>query len=76
MDETLKAELDGLISQTGDAIAALCEQMLKGNWTDDMGHLVRMNTAMLAMQGRLVALGEFRARHLGYKPFNMPATRY
>lgn len=76
MDDTFKEELKGLVNATGDAIAALFVQMERGNWTDDNGHPVSMNTAMLAMQERLVALGEFRARYLGYQPFNMPVTRY
>lgn len=65
-------ELKELLQSTGDRVAALIEQMLKGNWVDDMGHQVRRNKAMDDLKYVLKDIGDFRAKHLGYDAFTLP----
>ncbi len=42
-----------LIAETGDAIADVFEQLLRGNWVDDHGHRVNQNSAMAILKDRL-----------------------
>jgi hypothetical protein len=39
-----------LIEQFGTAVTDMFEQMLKSGWTDDHGHDVKMNAAMIALK--------------------------
>ncbi len=39
----------GLISEFGDRIADMFEQMLRGHWVDDHGHDVQTNQCMAAL---------------------------
>lgn len=71
MTDDEKKVLDKLVTETGNRIAAVIDQMLKGNWVDDMGHNVVDNVAMLDMRYALRDLGIYRAQHLGYAPFDL-----
>lgn len=62
----MEDELKELLQQTGDGIADVFTQMQKGNWIDDHGHDVRMNAAMQNMKTVLVAIMQFRTKHLDY----------
>ena len=63
---TFEIETGKIISATGDKIAAMIEQMNKGNWRDDLGHDVRNNVQMIAMAEALRELTNFRADFFGY----------
>jgi hypothetical protein len=58
----LTAEVEkhaALIERFGDAVTDMFEQMLRGKWTDDHGHDVRMNKQMMALKpliGEAIAL--------------------
>jgi len=41
-----KIDLEDLIQEFGNNATDVFEQMMKGNWIDDMGHKVSMNDAM------------------------------
>ena len=47
--EAIKSEHE-LIDEFGDHVTDMFEQMIKGKWTDDKGHGVQMNSAMLALK--------------------------
>jgi len=64
--ELYKAELSELLQKTGDGIADMFEQYLKGSWRDDHGHDVGMNITMVNLQKVLTDLMEFRYEYLGY----------
>ena len=68
--DAIREALEPLLQQTGDGIAAVFEQMLKGNWRDDHGHDVKFNIAMQGLKHLLIRLGNFRADHLGYAALN------
>ena len=59
-------ELKAVLQHAGDSICDLFEQMERGDWDDNMGHAISMNTAMLEMQTVLKNMMQFRAKHLGY----------
>ena len=42
-------EADEMLNLVGDKVVDMFEQMGKGNWTDDHGHDVKMNVAMIAL---------------------------
>lgn len=67
-----KAELEALLQSTGDRICDMLDQLLKGDWTDDMGHKAKNNVAMLAMRDVLSDIGEYRAKRLSYSDFDLP----
>lgn len=58
--------LEPLLQDIGDKICLLFEQMERGNWRDDMGHLVRDNKAMADMKLVMASLMIFRQAHLSY----------
>jgi hypothetical protein len=64
--EVDKKELTSLLQETGDSIADLFEQYLKGNWKDDHNHDVGMNTSMIKLKKILVELMEYRYLNLNY----------
>ena len=64
--EINREELASLLQKTGDGIADLFEQYLKGSWVDDHGHDVGMNKAMQDLKVVLVALMEYRWKNLNY----------
>lgn len=61
-------ELKSLLQKTGDGIAAVFEQMLRGNWRDDFGNRVTNNTAMVNMTEVMKSIMDFRHIHLNYTP--------
>jgi hypothetical protein len=65
--DDFKSEVKILLQATGDAIADAFEQMLRGNWVDDLGHSVKTNNAMLALRLSLIRMMEFRTKHLDYE---------
>ena len=67
----MEAALKPLLQKTGDSIADMLEQMLKGNWRDDHGHDVKMNATMITLKVVLIALGMFREEYLGYPTFDL-----
>lgn len=64
--EVNKKELTSLLQETGDSIADLFEQYLKGNWKDDHNHDVGMNTSMIKLKKILVELVVYRYLNLNY----------
>ena len=64
----MEEELKVLLQNVGDGIADMFEQLIKGSWEDSMGHAVKDNAQMLALQGRLMEIAAFRAKWLGYSP--------
>lgn len=64
----MEKELETLLQNTGDGIAAMFEQMIKGDWTDDNGHKVAMNVQMQNMKTVLRDIMKFRNEHMGYSP--------
>lgn len=48
--EALLAEAEDLIEQFGTGVTDMFEQMVRGNWTDDHGHNVRLNAQMFALK--------------------------
>ena len=61
-----KKDIEELLQDTGDGIALLFEQYLKGKWTDDQGHDVGMNNAMINLKNILKDIMEFRYEFLDY----------
>ena len=55
-------EMWDLIQKTGDAIANMFEQMLRGKWRDDNGHDVQMNAQMLELAMAIKAAVRLRAK--------------
>ena len=68
MDKVLvdRKELETLLQETGNSIADLFEQYLKGNWKDDHDHDVGMNISMVKLKKTLVDLMEYRYLNLNY----------
>ena len=64
--EINREELVDLLQKTGDGIADLFEQYMKGNWVDDHGHDVGMNRAMQDLKVVLVDLMGYRWKNLNY----------
>lgn len=62
----LKEAAERVVSNAGDAIANMFDQMIKGNWKDDLDHDVRLNTSMLKLQDVIIELANFRTSYLGY----------
>jgi len=62
-----QAQLEELLSFTGDAITEVFDQLLKGNWKDDLGHPITLNRAMCNLKPVVIAIMRFRQEHLGYK---------
>lgn len=56
------AIVEGDITNLGDAVADVFEQMLKGNWIDDHGHPVKNNDAMRKLEQALVQVMDRRRR--------------
>ena len=69
-----KRVVEALVNSVGDKIADLLDQLVKGNWVDELGHPVKNNIQMLNMKSALIELGEFRADHLGYTAFSNDLT--
>ena len=67
----MEAALKPLLQKTGDSIADMFEQMIKGNWRDDHGHNVKLNVSMITLTAVLTAIGMFREEHLGYSAFDL-----
>lgn len=61
--DKIKNDLRCILQDTGDAIVSVFDQMQKGKWTDDLGHDVQMNTAMLRLKDILGAMVDYRARN-------------
>lgn len=68
----LRDKLGPFLQSTGDGIANIFDQLEKGNWVDDHGHLVKNNVHMLAMQSILLAIMHFRSDHLDYEKVDIP----
>lgn len=64
--EINREELVDLLQKTGDGIADLFKQYMKGNWVDDHGHDVGMNIAMQNLKVVLVGLMGYRWKNLNY----------
>jgi hypothetical protein len=60
-------ELKTLLQDTGDKIADVISQLVKGGWTDDHGHWVGDNVSMIRLRDQLGPLMNFRTKYLGYK---------
>ena len=58
--EAIKRDMRDMMQDTGDAIADVFNQMIKGNWKDDHDHDVRMNRAMCRLKDVLAAMIEYR----------------
>lgn len=50
----------------GDAIADVFEQLVKGNWMDDIGHHVSNNAAMIGLADAMESTIKMRNEVLGY----------
>lgn len=61
--------VEEILQETGDKIADMLEQMMRGRWIDNHGHRVENNVQMMELARQLKVLGEFRAQHLGYEPW-------
>ena len=61
-----KKDVEELLQDTGNGIVLLFEQYLKGKWTDDHGHDVGMNNAMINLKNVLKDIMEFRYEYLDY----------
>lgn len=59
---TVEAEALDVVTQFGDAVSAVFEQMLKGNWKDDHDHPVKNNTAMISLKMPMMNALSLRAR--------------
>lgn len=70
----LREALVPLLQKTGDGIADMFEQMLKGRWRDYDGHDVKLNVQMLNLQAVLLSIGRFREMYLDYEPFDLDRT--
>lgn len=64
---TERQELEELLQNTGDGIANLFTQLMKGNWVDDHGHDVKLNKAMVDMKKVIVDIMKFREKYLNYE---------
>ena len=51
-----------LVALFATRVCDMFEQMQRGNWVDDYGHDVRLNTAMLALQEPVKLATEMFAR--------------
>lgn len=61
-----QAKIKTLLQNTGDAIAEVFDQMLKGNWEDDKEHSVEHNAAMIDLKQALIGIINYRTIELGY----------
>lgn len=59
----LKNDMRRMMQDTGDAIADVLNQMLKGDWHDDHGHAVKMNAQMLHLRDVLAAMTDYRNKN-------------
>ena len=55
-------EADDLIERFGTAVFDMFEQMIKGNWIDDLGHDVKMAARMMAFKPIILDAIDYRAR--------------
>jgi len=58
------SKADKVINLMGDAITDMFEQLVKGSWTDDHGHDVQMNAAMIACSDAVIKAMEYRQRKI------------
>lgn len=63
-------ELEELLQRVGDNLADFLEQVLEGNYRDELGHSLELNIHVLNLENRLWDIAEFRAKHLGYTEVN------
>lgn len=68
--ESASDELKTLLQNTGDRIADILEQKVRGQQIDALQH----EENMVSLAQALMAIGEYRAKHLGY-PDLLPATK-
>jgi hypothetical protein len=54
-----------LIEEFGSRVTDMFEQLIRGNWTDDQGHAVAMNAAMLALKKPVADAIALRAKATG-----------
>lgn len=54
------------LQKLGDAVIAMFDQMIKGNWVDDHGHVVKLNRAMNNLAATVRDTMRFRTDVLGY----------
>lgn len=65
-DRIVPDEVAALLQETGDAIAGMLDQMLKGHWRDQHGHFVKDNVKMIELGQALLNMTQFRSDHMGY----------
>ncbi len=61
--EKLQSDMRVMLQDIGDSIADALDQMLKGKWTDDHGHDVRLNASMMCLKDILAAMTHYRSKN-------------
>lgn len=63
MNEQQHKDLYDFLQSSGNAISDVFDQMLKGGWVDEEGHLVPLNKAMLNLKDVLENAIELNKRY-------------
>lgn len=74
LSSELMNDLDKLLQDTGDSIAGMFDQLIKGEWVDSQGHSVAINAQMLQMQSTIIDLMKFRSKYLNYGKVILPGN--